>query len=217
MRQKIWLAIPPLAVTVVIAFGVLFLAWFVSQTLWVWVVVLIALILASAMTPLVNLIQRPSLPPSGWHIPRGLAVFLVYLFLSVLLGVGGIIVGNLLIDEITGLLNRATIPALTSDLSVPQQVAATLHLPPALVPSSAQLADVLRQIGSALLLGITAGIPNVVTFIVRLFIVLTLGAFLVISSAPALNFWVSLFPVRRQAQVRDVTTRMGRTMGWWLL
>ena len=217
MIQRVRLTIPPLAITVAIFFGFLFLVWFVSQTVWVWVVALIALILAAAMNPLVNLVQRLAFPPHGWHIPRGLAVFLVYLLLFVTLGLGGVIVGNLLVDEIASILGGSTLPALAAELAAPGGLAEALHIPSSLVPSSTQIVVSLRQIGTALLAGIAATIPNFVTFIVRFFIVLTLGAFLVINSGRALDFWVSLFPVRRQSQVRDLSSRMGRTMGWWLL
>lgn len=217
MIQRVRLTIPPLAITVAIAIAFLFLVWFVSQTVWVWVVVLIALILASAMSPLVNLIQKPAFPPHGWHIPRGLAVFLVYIFLFVTLGFGSVVVGNLLIAEIASIVSGSALPALAAELAAPERLAAALHIPPLLVPSSAQLVVSLKQIGAALLTGVAATIPDVVTFIVRFFIVLTLGAFLVIDSGRALDFWVSLFPTRRQGQVREITARMGRTMGWWLL
>ena len=154
MIQRVRLTIPPLAITVAIFFGFLFLAWFVSQTVWVWVVALIALILAAAMSPLVNLVQRLAFPPHGWHIPRGLAVFLVYLLVFVTLGLGGVIVGNLLVDEIASILGGSTLSALAAEFAAPGRLAEALHISPALVPSSTQVAASLRQIGTSLLTGI---------------------------------------------------------------
>lgn len=216
MVQKVRLAVAPLATTVAIGFGFLILLWFISQTIWLWVVVLIALILASAMKPLVNLIQRPGFPPTGWHLPKGVAIFLVYLFLGLTLGVGAFVVGKLVVTEIATI--AIALPGVgVSPLASVQELARSLNLPPNLLPSGTQLASVLRQLAAAVVASAASTIPDFVTFIVRFFIVLTLAAFLVIESDRALDFWVSLFPVPRREQVRDITTRMGRTMGSWML
>jgi predicted PurR-regulated permease PerM len=216
MLPKVRLAVAPLATTVLIAFGLLILLWVVSQTIWIWVVVLVAFILAAAMGPIVNAIHRPEIFRAGWHIPRQLAVFLVYLALGVTIGFGAWILGNLVVKEVNGFADAFPAGGLAS-LGIAQSLAATFNLPPDAVPTRADVAADLRQIGAALVSAVAGAIPSFVTFIVRFFIVLTLAAFLVIEATPTLNFWVSLFPPASQAEARRITLRMGETMGFWLI
>ncbi|MGH2460928.1 MAG: AI-2E family transporter [Chloroflexota bacterium] len=213
---RVQIAVSSLALTVAIAFGFLVLLWFISQTVWVWVIVLVALILASAMKPLIDLVRRPALPPGGWHIPSGLAVIGVYLFLGLTVAVGVLVVGGLILDEAAGL--AGVLPRIAgSPLAFVQELVRSLHLPPELVPSRGQITLELRQVGGVLLASAASAIPGFVAFIVEFFIVLTLAAFLVIESSRTLDFWVELFPAGRRDEVRDLTTRIGATMGAWVL
>jgi len=213
---KVRLLEQPLVLALLIGFGLWILLRLVEQTLWVWVLVLLGTILASAMKPIVDLARKPALPPSGWHLPSGVAVVIVYLAILATVVLGTYIVGILVSDELLALSGQ--LPAFGAPLPrLIQDLARALNVPPSLIPSEAVLADELRRVGSTTV-GIAATIvPSFVTFVVRFFIVLTFAAFLVVEWDEALCFFVSLFPPSRQATVSDVLTRSSTAMGHWVL
>lgn len=213
---KVWLAVQPLALAILIGTGVLLLLWFVSRTVWIWVDVVVALILSSAMSPVIQVIQRPRFPPGGWRIPRGVALIIVYIFAALIIGIGGLLVVSLLIGEVISIGNNLPFWG-TSPADILIGIARALRLPPELIPSATQLSAELRQAGSALIASAAAAVPNVVTFVTELIIVLTLAAFLILGSESALDFVVSLAPPRHRDQTRLVMQRMGSALGSWIL
>lgn len=210
------LAQRPLVLTVLIAFGLWILLRLVEQTLWVWILVLLGLILAAAMKPLVDWVQRPALPPGGWHVPPGVAVMGVYLLIAALVVVGGYIVVGLVVDELVALARQ--IPAISAPAPrVIQEIARSLSLPPSMIPSEGVLGAQLRSIGTSAV-GLAASfLPDFVTFVVRFFIVLTLAAFVVVEWDSAIRFWIGLFPPDRRDKVYEVTTSSAKAMGNWVL
>ncbi|HEX5414113.1 MAG TPA: AI-2E family transporter [Chloroflexota bacterium] len=214
--EKIWLAIQPLAVAILIGAGVVLFLWFISQTVWIWVDVVMALILSSAMSPIVALAERSSLPPGGWHVPRSVALIIVYVLAALIIGVGGFLITSLLIEQVSSIGSNLPYWGAPPSIFV-TRLALDLHLPPALVPTAAQLSAELRNAGSVLIAYTTSAIPTFITFVTDVIIVLTIAAFLVIDSERALNFLVSLFPSGQQERARQVTIRMGSALGNWIL
>src|SRR6185437_7735677 len=97
---RVQLAIGPLVLGIVIGFALWLLIGIVTQTLWVWVLVLLALILAAAISPIVQFIQRARFPPGGWHLSKGFAVVITILTTFILISVGAFVLGGLLVAEV---------------------------------------------------------------------------------------------------------------------
>ncbi len=210
------LAERPLALAILIGFGLWVLLQLVEQTLWVWMVVLLGLILAAAMKPLVDWARKPALPPGGWHLPTGLAVLIVYLLIAATVVGGGYVVGGLVVDELIAFSRQVPSLGAPAPRAI-RELAHSLRLPPSLIPSEAELASQLRGIGASTV-GIAANIiPSFVTFVVRFFIVLTLAAFVVVEWDDALRFFVNLFPSARQGTVSNVLSQSSRAIGHWVL
>ena len=213
---RVQLAIGPIVLGVVIGIALLLLVGFISLTLWVWVLVLLALILAAAITPIVRFIQRAHFPPGGWHLSKGFAVIITILATFLLISIGAYVLGGLLVTELTPLSGSLS-PVISARLETLASALLGAGFPPDVVPGPDRIVALVRDVVNNSVTFVLSAIPNYVTFFVRFFIVLTLAAFLVVESDSALAFWVSLFPPARRALVRDLTTRSGRTMGYWVL
>lgn len=214
--EKIRLAVQPLALAILFGVGVLLFLGFISQTVWIWVDVLVALILSSAMSPVIRLIQGPRLPPGGWHVPRGVALLIVYLLAGLIIGGGGFLVLSLLIAQIVEIGRNLPFWGM-SPVDFLINLAHALNLPPSMIPSAAQISAELRQAGGNLIASGAAIFPNFLTFVTDLVIVLTLAAFLVIDSERVLSFLVSLFPTHHRSHADQVLRRMGSALGNWIL
>jgi predicted PurR-regulated permease PerM len=213
---RVWLVLRPLVLWTLVILGVVFLVWLVSQTVWIWVVVLLALILSAAMRPLVRLLQRLHPPGSDLHLSRGLSLLIVYIVLGTLIGVGSIVLADLVIGEVQSI--TAAYPVLSrrpADLVT--ELVNSLALPAALVPSPAAVSAQLRAFASTVVAGAASVVPDVLTFFVRLIFVMTLAAFMVLQGENTQNFLVSLLPPNRREHARVVSGRMGAALGNWIL
>lgn len=213
---KVWLAAAPLALVVVIGFGLWILVQLLQPIIWVLVLALLSLILAAAMLPIVDAMRKPQLPPGGWRIPKGIAVVIVYLIGGALLALAVYVVGGLLIAELISV--SSVLPRTASGfVNCLDTLGAAVGLPPFLLPSTSSLVAEARGIASAVLGASRQVAAGLAQFVIHLFIVLTLALFLVIESQSLLGFWVNLFPSSQRDEVRRLTVRMGAQIGHWVL
>ena len=92
----------PVATGVLIALsviGILLGLWLLNKIQSIVVIVLIAVIVATGIGPLVDRMMRIRFPPGGWHLPKGVAILLV--FLGIFIVIGGIVtlVGSVVVTE----------------------------------------------------------------------------------------------------------------------
>ncbi|HUX85453.1 MAG TPA: AI-2E family transporter, partial [Chloroflexota bacterium] len=204
------------ALAIFIGFGTWLVLGFIGLTLWVWILVLLALIAAAALAPIVCFLQRPAFPPGGWHLPRGAAVVITILVVLIGGAIGAYLIGGMLIVELATV--SAVLP--TSATTQLDRTAAWLRdigFPPSVVPGQRELASFVKSVVSGTVGFIAGAIPSFLTFFTRFFIVLTLAAFLVVEADSALSFFESLFPVRQRPVVHSLMVRSGQTMGMWVL
>ncbi len=190
---RVRLAIGPIAVGIFIGFALWLLFGFIAQTLWVWVLVLLALILAAAIMPIVRAMQRARFPPGGWHLSRGVAVVITILTTFILMSIGSYVLGGFLVTALTPLSGSLS-PVISARLESLARSLQAAGFPSSMVPGPDSIVTLVRNLVSNSVTFVLSAIPNYVTFFVRFFIVLTLAAFLIVESDRALAFWVSLFP-----------------------
>lgn len=206
----------PLVQAVLVAFGLWVLLRLVDQTLPVLILFAIGVILAAAISPLVEAIRRPCFPPGGWRVPKGIAVLIVFLATAAILVVAGYVVGGLLVAELVSLANLLPGEA-TSLANQANDLARAAHLPADLVPSASQFSQEAQAIAAGAFGVAQAILAGIVNFVIQLVVVLTFAAFLVVRSDEVMAFWVHLFPVGHQEKARAITLRIGGQMGAWVL
>jgi predicted PurR-regulated permease PerM len=205
----------PLITALFVAFGLWILLQLIQQAIWVFVMVLVAIILASALMPVVRFVQKAQFPPRGWRIPRALIVIAVYVL--VILAVAGLmfLVGGIIVEQARQF--GADLPALLDRLEeIADDVEEAVGIEN-LVPAEEDLTGQIQGFVSGLpdfLLAVVGGIGNL---LFQLFIISILALFLVAESDRILNFFVSLFPPLQRAQARRVMTEMGDKVGYWVL
>jgi predicted PurR-regulated permease PerM len=205
----------PLITAVFVAFGLWILFLLLQQAIWVLVMVLVAIILASALMPVVRFVQKAQFPPRGWRIPRALIVMTVYVLIIALVAGLMFLVGGILADQARQF--SADLPALLDRLD---GIVADLEDAvgvEGLVPAEEDLTGQIQGFVEGLpnfLLAIVGGIGNL---LFQLFIISILALFLVVESERILNFFVGLFPPLQRAQARRVMTEMGDKVGFWVL
>lgn len=216
--KKVRLALYPLVLAVAAGFGLWLAFQILERVLWVLVLVLLALILAAALMPGVRFLRRARLPPSGWRLPKPLAVLVIYLAIAFVFSTLGYLVVKTVVLELLGLFE--VLPSLAEDLAERAQAIASAAGLGLLLPSPEDIAGQVQALTASYASALSlAGVfvQALVEFIVRLFIVLTLALFLIAESERILDFWVQLFPSSQQARVRELTTSVGDKVGHWLL
>ena len=186
--------------------------WLVVTLRQVLVQVLLALILAAGLTPLVDWLADRGLP-------RGLAVLLIYLTLILLLVGIGVLVVPSIVDEI----ERLAINAPQYGDQVVDRLRELREQYLFLPPLDEQLVQQLRGLGSQIgliagqalsvarvALGIFSGLFNAI-----LALILTL--YLVVFGQTIRAYLLSFVAPWRRPRLVEMTDRMGRRMGGWLL
>ncbi len=208
----------PLALAVLIAFGLWILIHILEQVLWVLVLVLLAMILAAALLPIVKRMRSVEFPGRR-RMPAALAVVLIYLVGLSGLAVVGYLVGGVILTELLHLL--ASLPTLGNQLSDRlTQLQQALHVPPELMPAPQDINNEIKALasrisGAAALAGVF--VQTLASAIFESVFVLTLALFFVVESKDILEFWVHLFPPSQRAKAREVSADIGVKMGQWLL
>jgi predicted PurR-regulated permease PerM len=186
--------------------------WLVVTLRQVLIQVLLAIILAAGLTPLVDSLARRGLP-------RGLAVLLIYLAL-ILLIVG---LGVLIIPPIADEVERLALTAPHYGDLVIERLRELREQYPFLPALDEQFAQQLRGLGSQLgvlasqalsvarlALGIFGGLFNAI-------LVLILTLYLVVFGQTIRAYLLSFVAPGRRPRLVEMTDRMGRRMGGWLL
>lgn len=174
--------------------------------------VLVAIILATGLTPMVEWLHRR-------HIPRPVSVLIIYLgFLLAIAGVLALIIPPL-VDQVRQFVESA--PELGQALidqyaGLRQQFS---FLPPPNLDLGAQFANLLSQAGS-----LATQFFNVVQVVLSLFtsllnVVLTLliAFYLVVDGPRIRRYFLSFLKESQRERVTPVLDRIGEKMGGWLL
>jgi predicted PurR-regulated permease PerM len=212
---KVRLAERPLIVTVIFAFALWVLLQLFSVALGAVVIILLALILATAMMPIVAFLERLRLPPGGWRVPRLVAVLLIYIAGFLFFAFVAYIVGSTLGFELSALFQ--SLPQIQANLArLIDQLRASFGIT-ILFPSTADIVGQITGLGGATLDAIRAFLLNLADILFRLGFVLILALFLVIEAERTLTFWVDLFPPDQRPSVRRETTLVGSQISRWVL
>lgn len=207
-----------LIVAVFVAFALWILLQLATLTLWVSVLVLLALILAAAIMPIVRVIRSVRLPPNGWRIPSALAVLIIYVSTAIVLSLAAYWVGRPLVVDLIEI--SSSLPQLAIELTAYLDALALTFGITGILPSPMDIASQIQGLTSravdALAL-VTRAAGGIISFLFQLFIVLTLALFLVAESERIFTFWIGLFPPSQRDKVEDVTRRIGQQVGYWLL
>ncbi len=188
-------------------------AWFVRQITEILILLLVSAILAAGLAPLVGLLQRWRLP-GGTRLPRGAAIFVLYLAMFAVIGlilsmilVPAIDETNLFIQNLPEFLGRFR--GWLQDLRqhypwLPDLAGALNRLPQ-------QLAD-LSQYGAAaagVAFRFLGGLAAVITVLVFTF-------YMLLEGAKIEEAFLALFPPRERPRVDRVLHRIGEKFGGWL-
>ncbi len=173
---------------------------------------LLALILATGLTPLVDWL-------AGRGLPRGAAVLLIYLVLVL----GLVLLGVLLVPPILDEIERLAANAPTYGDRLADWLRALQRQYPLLPPLDEQLAQQVRGLGGQLAV-LAAQAVTVARLAVGVFsgalhgvLVLILTLYLVVFGQTIREYLLAFVPAARRPLLRRLTDRMGRRMGGWLL
>lgn len=174
--------------------------------------VLLAIILASGLSPLVGLLQQAGLP-------RAASVLLIYLALIGLL----VLLGVAVIPPVVVQIEEAVANAPTYGDQLLQRLRDLRTTFPFLPPLDEQLQGQLRGLGSQVgalasqaltlarfAMGVFSGLLNTL-------LVLLLTLYLVVDGVHVRDYFLSFVAPARRPYLRQVTDRMGRRMGGWLI
>lgn len=198
--------------TVWMVLGIVVAIWLVFELTSVLTIVLISLILATGLRPLVEWLY-------ALHVPRPLALLLIYLaFVAALVGLGILIVPTLLAGlgaVVAGA--PAAAAAIQADLRALEQQ--NSFLGPILNPLTQQLPNLASQIGviAGQVLGVAAFALNAASGLLTVVLVLLLTFYLVTDGPRIHNYALSFVAPEYRERLRRVSTAMGRRMGGWLL
>ncbi len=216
--RRIWLETPPLYKAVGFGFFLWVILLILAKGLFILMLVLLAVILATVMMPVVLFMRRFAAPRYGWRIPKWLGVLIIYAALAALLVyvVDRVIVA--LAKEISSLVS--SLPGLVQGFMQQFDQFRQSSGLGALFPSASDLLSSIQS-GVTVIVGSLGQVQSVVTYVAEFFFgfffVLVLALFLVEESEPLVGFWVSLFPQDKRPRVREVTSRAASRVGSWLL
>jgi predicted PurR-regulated permease PerM len=186
---------------------ILLLLWFFYLVRDIIALVFVAIIITSAIDPIVDWLQKRK-------VPRALTVLVVYiLFLSVLGSAVGLLIPPLS-TEIRGL--GENFPALTEKLSgyfkIVRDYATSHNLQQQVANFTGSVAEKISQAGSSILGGTVSFIGGIFSFVV----VLSIAFYMSVQEKGIKKFIASLAPVEHSGYVSDLVDRIQFKMGRWL-
>lgn len=180
--------------------------YFAYQILDVLALVFVAIIFSTALDPSVDWLQR-------WHLPRSLAVLLIYVLLFASISLILTLMAPPLVDQLGELANR--LPSyynqLLASVSRLQGVAGD--------QAAATLQQALQSLGASLAQATTSLISTVVGVfggLLQFIIVLVITFYLIVQENGLKRFVHSLTPVQHQAYVGELLHRIQEKLGRWL-
>lgn len=216
--RRLALAERPLLLAIFIGFGLWIALQLLVQAFWVVLLVLLAVLAATAMMPIVHILESVRLPPRGWRIPRPAAAIIIYVAGGLVFGLVVFGVETLVLSDLVRFFQ--SFPEIVTGLITSLNgIAASAGLPE-LLPSPETIGPQIQALSGRLTdaLGLTAAaIGGVVGFFFRLFVVLTLALFLVIEADDFRAFIIDLFPPEQRGKVAGIAERVGDKIGRWVL
>ncbi len=192
----------------VVVLATLLLAYILYEVGQILLVLFLAIIFASAIRPWVETLAR-------WHVPRGLAILLIYLLIL------GLVLGSLavaippLVDMTTGLLSgellREPLLRFSSWLTIFGWENFQVILPVIELPEQVQeLIEQVRGVAEAQVLPLAMGGLLV---LVQLVLVFVMTLYWLTAREPMLDLILRLSPLRHRGQVETVWTDVEQTLG----
>ncbi len=186
---------------------ILLLLWFLYLVLDILALVFIAIIIVSAIDPIVDWFQRKK-------IPRSLTVLVVYI---VFLSIFGLAIGLLvppLSSEIRGL--GESFPQLVEKVSgyfrIAQDYAVSHNLQQQITNFTGNFAEKVSQIGSSVFSGTISFISGIFSLVV----VLSIAFYMSVQEKGIKKFFASLAPEEHQDYISGLVDRAQFKMGRWL-
>ncbi len=166
--------------------------------------IFVALVIASAIDPLVDRLHRK-------RIPRSLTVLLVFAVLIAIIGFVVSALVPLVVDQAQQL--ATLLPGYVNMLA--NHVAAFLHVSPQDLISSDVLNNISSQAGKSLT-SVTTAVTGIFRGLFSIVIILVLSFYFVVQQDGFRAFIRSVVPHRHQLYVSDLAGRIQRQMGLWL-
>ncbi len=189
------------------------LVWFVRQTLEIFILLLVSVILASGLAPIVDRVETWPLP-RGARFSRGVAIGLVYL---VLFGVIGGVLSLIIVPAVSEAAAFAhrfpdfLVQLHTYLLDLQQRFPFLPNLTAYLDQLPSQV-ERLAQYGpraAGVVFGFIGGFAATIAILVFTFYILLLGAGIRVS-------FLEVFPAKERPRITRVLTRIGVKFGGWL-
>ncbi len=179
-------------ILILIALG---FVWLVRDVI---AIIFVALLLAALIDPFADWFQKH-------HIPRGVAVLIIYLFLIILLGLVLMLLVPPLIEQLSALLiNFGYYDQVSSYLDS----FATLNWKEEIAGNLAHIIDSIRQVFDT--------VSGFVGAIAALVIVLVLAFYMVVEEEAARNFFKNVAPAKYQPHLAKLVVKMQKKIGAWL-
>ena len=207
--------------TVLFTIAVLIMLWLLTQLTAVIVRVVLAVILAAGMKPLVDRLTSYELRRQGWWTPpRGLVVLVVYLMTIVLVMVAGGLILQVVVVEVTNLVNGVPVYA-------PRIVAWVNDIIDVVPGGRDMLAgfDIGGQLSSLVsrMFGVFAQAVYVLQYVLGLVsglldvLMILLLALYITTDGPRIGrYLLAFFPTDRHDQAARVTSRIFVRLGGWV-
>jgi predicted PurR-regulated permease PerM len=178
------------------------------------VILLLSAVVATGIAPLVEKATKLSLPPRGWHLPRGVGVILVYILLIVVLGGLITVIGTVVVRE--GLQFAANSHTYYASL---QEYLGKLHAKYSYMPDLPAILERIKgQIGqiSAYLYQSLKGLFGFASNIVVLLTTFVIVFYMITAEHSVKESILKIVPPSQRERFGDTFTEMGVRMGSWL-
>ncbi len=190
-------------VTILKVIFIVLLFWFLWLVRDVLLIFLIAIIISSAIDPVVDFLAKRK-------IPRSLSVLLVYAFFLGLIALIGFLIVPLLTAQFTDIKNANVYQTFASKIGVYRETLSRSSIGLAINNS---FNDFINNFGGTLF----ATTRGVLTGLVSIITVLVISFYLTVEENGMKNFVKHLAPYKHQAYVLKLITKIQRKMGAWVL
>ncbi len=201
------------ALIVLIMIGMVLLLWFIWKISSIVIIILIAAVLASGIAPVVDRLTSARFP-RGWHMPRSLAVILVYLALVIVIGLVGMGIGTAVVKEGMQLAHNAPgYFATASDWFTRLQHKYTF------LPQVSGITDRLREQFGAISAYAYAATTRLIGFIGNIVVIIVtfvITYYVLTGEKSAKEGFLRMIPAAQRPKYDETFTEMGSKMGAWL-
>jgi len=213
-EQAVWRVV---ARGVFLVFGLILLALLVRELQTVIVQLLLAILLAAAITPLVDRLTRNSPTGRPSRVGRGIVATAVSLGGALVLALTTLAIVSSAAPDLAGLATNLPAYATRVETAVEELTAANPELAGRIAAALPSISDV---IGPAL--GVLTQAPRLVSVatgvfssLIHVLFTLFLALYLVIDGERIRRYMVEFLPSGRQSQALEITARIGLRLGAW--